>query len=147
MHHHKHSHRVSFIKPERIEELLRPLIPDQQDRDFILRCLLQEGPEHHRGANYVLLAFLGELSAGRQTAETDGISVPMRLPPHLQSEGSSQNYPIKIPSRILERLATRGSRELKDMIDCLTDGPPQHSLANVVMLCLLDSLLEKDRLI
>jgi hypothetical protein len=27
------------------------------------------------------------------------------------------------------------------MIDCVTDGPPQHALANAVMLCVLDAVL------
>lgn len=143
--HHKNTRRISFIKPERIEALLRPLIPDPRDLEFVLRCILQEGPEHHRGANYVLLSLLGELAEDKIRPSPDSIPVPIRLPPHLSQDNPDRNYPIQLPTRILERLAAKGSRESSDMVDCLTDGPPQHSLANVVMLCLLDSLLEEER--
>ncbi|HSP78469.1 MAG TPA: hypothetical protein VLQ93_08065, partial [Myxococcaceae bacterium] len=51
----------AFIEPERIEALLAPLVPEPQERAFVVRCLLGEGPAHHRGANYVLLALLGQV--------------------------------------------------------------------------------------
>lgn len=103
----------------------------------------KRGPEHHRGANYVILSLLGELVTAPMTPTSDGIPVSMHLPPHLQSDSKEAEYPIRIPSRVLERLAAKGSREFSDMVDCVTDGPPQHSLSNVLLLCLLDALLEK----
>jgi hypothetical protein len=139
---HKHNRRISFANAANIEALLLPLLPDKQDRDFVLRCILQEGPEHHRGANYVLLALIGELAKNKSTTAPDKIPVPMRLPPHLSRADTDKNYPISIPTRVIERLAPKGSREFDDIVDCITDGPPQHALANVVMLCLLDAALE-----
>ena len=141
-HHHKRSRRLSFIDPSRIEALLRPLLSDPHEREFVLRCLLQEGPEHHRGANYVLLALFGELAA-QLAPSSDGLPIPMHLPPHLESDAQEKEYPLRIPSRVLERLAAKGTREFSDILECVTDGPPQHSISNALMLCLLDALLEK----
>jgi hypothetical protein len=135
-----HTNRVRFIKPDKIEEALRPYIPADEDRQFIVRCLLREGPEHHRGANYILLSLLGLLAAESPPSATEGVPVPMRLPPHL-AQNEEASYPIQLPLRVLDRLAPRGSAEQAEMLGCVTDGPPQHALANVAMLCLLDTLL------
>jgi hypothetical protein len=135
-----HTNRVRFIQPDKIEEVLRSYIPIDEDRRFIVRCLLQEGPEHHRGANYVLLSLLGMLAGSSAPEATEGAPVPMRLPPHL-AQNEEASYPIQLPLRVLDRLAARGSAEQAEMLGCVTDGPPQHALANVVMLCLLDTLL------
>jgi hypothetical protein len=50
---------------------------------------------------------------------------------------------LAVPTGLLERLAPRGSREFEAMVDCLTDGPPQHALANVAILALLAELLAR----
>jgi hypothetical protein len=42
----------------------------------------------------------------------------------------------------VERLAARGSRDFDAMVDCLTDGPPQHAVANVATVNLLEAILE-----
>ncbi len=135
---------ATFIDPERIERLLEPWIVDARDRGFVVRCLLEEGPHHHRGANYVLLALLGELQ-GRQRRpskrRTRDVTVPMRLPPHLLGH-DDQVYPLRLPTEALERLAAKGSPAFDAMIDCLTDGPPHHALANVAMIAILTALLE-----
>ena len=44
---------------------------------------------------------------------------------------------------MLALLAAEGSAEQAAMIDCLTDGPPQHSLANAMMMQLLASMLNR----
>lgn len=65
-----------FIEPGRIDALLAPWVPDPSDRAFVVRCLLDEGPAHHRGANWVLLTLLGELAAQRNaTPATDAGAV------------------------------------------------------------------------
>jgi hypothetical protein len=125
-------------------------VPDAADRAFVVRCLLDEGPAHHRGANYVLLALLGELVAGGGPVETpaagrEGVAVPMRLPPHLTHDGDEGLFPLRFPAAPVERLAPAGSSQLAAMIDCLTDGPPQHSLANAAMVCLIGVLLDRVR--
>lgn len=142
----------SFIEPTRVEELLAPWLTDPADRAFVARCVLGEGPAHHRGANYVLLRLLAEALAARGGAlpaapphldEDTRVPVPMRLPPAVASLAEDGDYPLRFPRRVLERLAPAGSPALEAMIDCVTDGPPQHALANAAMLCLLDALLER----
>jgi hypothetical protein len=132
-----------FIDEARVDKVLAVLVPDRDDRAFLVRCMLAEGPAHHRGANFVLLCLIGELaerlgsprrSAGRSAP------VPMRLPPHLEHEVEDATYPLALPLEPLEGLATRGARDVEAMIDCLTDGPPQHAVANVVMVALLERL-------
>lgn len=112
-----------------------------------MRCLLDEGPVHHRGANYVLLALLDELiqSTGPLASPAPGeriATVPMRLPPHLDV-GDDGEFALTLPLAPLERLAKPDSPPLQAMIDCLTDGPPQHSLANAAMVRLLGVLLAR----
>lgn len=136
----------AFIEPAAIEALLAPWLPDPAARAYVARCMLGEGPAHHRGANYVLLRLLGEL-VGRSGAAAPGgaaagdVAVPIRLPPQLTPDHDDREYPLRFPRRVLERLAPAGSPTLEAMIDCVTDGPPQHALANAAMLCLLDALL------
>jgi hypothetical protein len=138
-----------FIDRERIEALLAPWVPDEHDRAFVVRCMLGEGPAHHRGANYVLLALLGRLlerlGPPPSPPPGEGVPVPLRLPPHLEDELGRDDdaYPLRLATRPLERLAPAGSREHEAMIDCLIDGPPQHALANAAMVALLDALLER----
>lgn len=67
--------------------------------------------------------------------------IRLRIPPSVDATTEPAAYPLGVPTAVLERLAPRGSREWTAMIDCLTDGPPQHSLANAAMLLLIDALL------
>jgi hypothetical protein len=140
---------VTFIDPSRIDALLEPFLPDAEDRAFVVRCVLKEGPAHHRGANYVLLSLLGEALDAAGAADIDALRakgtapVPMRVPPHLARPGSMMAYPLALPKGPLARLAPDGSFEQAAMIECLTDGPPQHALANAVMTWLVGALLER----
>jgi hypothetical protein len=139
---------ASFIDDARVDAILAPWIEDPQERAFVVRCLLREGPAHHRGSNFVLLALLGQLveAGGRVEAPAGGSAraVPLRLPPHLADDcGDKGVFPLQIPTAVIERLAPAGSTAHEAMIDCLTDGPPQHSLANAAMVCLIDILLRR----
>jgi len=134
----------AFIDRSRLDRALSPWVPDAADRAFVVRCLVDEGPAHHRGANYVLLSLLAELAgaAPADIANQPSVPVPMRLPPGAAHAGSEQgSFPIRLPTALLERLAPAGSVAQDAMIDCLTDGPPQHALANVATVCLLSALL------
>ncbi|MCC7000128.1 MAG: hypothetical protein IT370_36350 [Deltaproteobacteria bacterium] len=136
---------IGFIDRPALDRLLVPWVPDAQDRAFVLRCLLDEGPAHHRGSNYVLLSLLGQLLPDPvEVAPGPSQAVPMRLPPHLAG-GDDAVFPLRLPTAILERLAPRDSPAFQAMIDALIDGPPQHALANVAMVCLLSALLEARR--
>lgn len=147
-HHHRSQTAVTrFIRPEEIDALLEPWVADPADRRFLTRCLVEEGPLHHRGANFVLLKLLGDLA---KALGADGrgsgpdLPVPMRLPPHLRHEGGEDaTYPIRLPEAAVERLAPRGSRDFDAIVDCLADGPPQHAVANVVMATILHELLDR----
>jgi hypothetical protein len=140
---------AAFIDSARVDALLEPIVPDAEDRAFVVRCVLSEGPSHHRGANFVLLSLLGALveSLGKGEVESlrarGTVPVPMRVPPHLARPGSMMAYPLALPTGPLDRLAPPGSLEQAAMAECLTDGPPQHALANAAMVWLLGAALEK----
>jgi hypothetical protein len=141
---------AALIRPEKIEALLAPWVPDAEERAFVVRCIVGEGPLHHRGASYALLSLLGLLleAAGPApvTARPEGatVPVPMRLPPHLAPrDDGDHHFPLELPLTSLERLAPRGSPELQALVDCLTDGPPHHALANAAMVRLIDALLAR----
>src|SRR5690242_1729536 len=109
-HHPPHAHpaaTAAFIDQARIDALLAPWLPEAEARAFVVRCLLGEGPTHHRGANYVLLALLAKLveQVGAQPSGGEPIPVPMRLPPHLARRAGPQSYPLGIPAPALARLA------------------------------------------
>jgi len=151
--HHRHHARdrtlARFVDRDRIDRLLAPWVPDEDDRAFVLRCLLDEGPVHHRGVNWILLALLGELEGERPTTLPVGehVRVPLRLPPHLRHEYREDDedgaYPLPLPLAPLRRLAGNDARAVDAMVECLTDGPPQHALANAAMVLLIDALMRR----
>jgi len=134
------------IQPDRLEKLLAPWLPEPADRAFVVRCLVGEGPHHHRGSNYVLLSLLGlllERTAITVDPHAPTAQVPMRLPPHLLEHNPEGHYPLLMPLAPLKRLAPEGSAAFLAMVDTLTDGPPQHALANAAMVAMLDVLLAR----
>ncbi|TXH23896.1 MAG: hypothetical protein E6Q99_07425 [Elusimicrobia bacterium] len=137
---------AAFIRREEIESLLRPWLPDAGECEMVVRCLLDVGPAHHRGSNYILLRLLGLLVSRLGVvppprSKEECSAIPLRVPRQLPSPDAPISYPLGLPLPVLERLAPRGSRQLAAMLDCLSDGPPQHSLANAAMLQLIDVLL------
>lgn len=140
------SRALAFIDAKQLDAALASLVPDAGDRAFVVRCLINEGPIHHRGANFVLISLLAKaLGEIKTPATTAGIPVSMRLPPHLEDTVEDGNYPIDLPTHALRELAGGDESLLDAMADCLTDGPPQHALANVVMVSLLEHLLAARR--
>jgi hypothetical protein len=128
----------------RISQGLAPWLPDAGDRDFLLRCMLNEGPQHHRASNAVLLRLLVDVAALVGPAPVDtgpGVPVRMRLPPHLLEHNADARFPLEIPVNALARLAPTGSDAQRAMADLLGDGPPQHALANAAMVTLLHHVL------
>ena len=140
---------ATFIEPSRVDALLAGIVPDDEERAFVVRCILGEGPAHHRGVNYVLLLLLGALIDGLGGGDMEALRargtmpVPMKVPPHLMRPGSLMAYPLDLPTAPLEILAAAGSPEQSAMAECLTDGPPQHALANAAMLWLIGAALDK----
>lgn len=135
---------LHFVNVEQLQQALTPLLRDAGDCRFITRCLVGEGPLHHRGSNYILLNLLAralQVRGGQATAAEGGAPVPMRLPPHLAEQADDCNYPLALPLKALRELAQGDEAQLAAMVDCLTDGPPQHALANVAMVAFLEALL------
>ncbi len=52
-------------------------------------------------------------------------------------------YPLPLPLGPLSELAPAASPEQSAMADCLSDGPPQHALANAAMLWLIGAALDR----
>lgn len=146
---HRSATSTAFIDASRIDAVLAGAVPDAEDRAFVVRCILGEGPTHHRGANYVLLRLLGLLvdrlgGADMASLRARGtIPVPMKVPPHLERQGSLMAYPLGLPIAPLSELAAAATPEQSAMADCLSDGPPQHALANAAMLWLIGAALER----
>jgi hypothetical protein len=130
------------VDPDAVAELLRPFIEDDRDRAFVVRCMLGEGPAHHRGATYALLRMLGEAVRRRGARAVGGptVEVPMNMPPHLR-RGEDAVFPLRMPLAPIAVVAAPGSPASRALADCLTDGPPHHALANAAMVCLLSELL------
>ncbi|MBL8604654.1 MAG: hypothetical protein JNK72_22200 [Myxococcales bacterium] len=129
----------------RLDDALRSLVDDPGARRFVLRCLVGEGPQHHRASNQVLVLLLAELVArldGARPLDASGpqLAVAMRLPPHLRGDRDDQRYPISVPRAVLERLSDDPAA-VDAMARAVVDGPPQHAVANVVMLGLLAQCL------
>jgi hypothetical protein len=138
---------TAFVDPSAIDTLLRRWVPEDEARAFVVRCILGEGPAHHRGANFVLLRLLGlvlERMADEAPDDEVGeqVAIPIRLPPRLADGHDDGDYPLGFPRRLVAMLAPDDAGVQAAMIDCLTDGPPQHALANAAMLCLFDALLQ-----
>jgi hypothetical protein len=152
---HRSAPSAGFIDPARIDAILASAVPDDEDRAFVVRCILGEGPAHHRGANYVLLRLLGLLverlggAGGAGGADMAALRargtmpVPMKVPPHLEREGSLMTYPLDLPLAPLSELAAAATPEQSAMVECLSDGPPQHALANAAMLWLIGAALDQ----
>lgn len=137
---------LGFVDEARLNAALVNLVPDEVDRQFVVRCLIGEGPIHHRGANYILLSLLAQAAKSlgvvpAQAGADPGVKVPMRLPPYLAETVEEGAYPIVLPTRALSQMAGGSAQQLAAMVDCLTDGPPQHALANVIMVTLIEHLL------
>lgn len=141
-----HSASRAVLRREDIESLLVPWLPDPTDRAFVARCIVDEGPIHHRGASYALLRLLGlalAAAGGPIAAPGESAAIALRLPPHLRRGHVDETFPLGVPLAPLERLAARDSPAFTALVDCLRDGPPHHALANAAMVCLLGALLDR----
>ncbi len=131
------------MRPDRISAALAPWVPDDADREFVVRVILDEGPAHHRGSSYVLLALLAELvrrqvpSPGPAEA---GEPVRMHLPPHVSAHVDG-TYPLALQLEPIRALAPEDPSAQRAFVECLVDGPPHHALANAACVALLGALL------
>lgn len=138
---------VAAIDHQRIAALVADSVADPASCAFIVRCILDEGPVHHRGDNYVLLALLGEVlarlpdSATTSAPEGGSFPVPMRIPPAHQAGSEPKAYPIAIPLAPLALVDGGTPAHRATLAECLADGPPHHALANAMMVRLLHAIL------
>lgn len=138
----------ALIQSAPIDAMLARWVPEPEERAFVVRCMLEAGPVHHRGANYVILLLLAQLleRVSPATVKPSGEElalIPMRLPGHHGSSRDLRSYPLRLAIAPLRHLAADDERRLGAMVDCLTDGPPQHALANAAIVNALGLLLEQ----
>lgn len=137
-HHRHHGPRVALDR-SRLDQGLARLVPDERDRAFLLRCVLEEGPVHHRVANHALLSLVLDVVDATDAVVTPaaGVPVPMRVPPHLRDEQREASFPVALDPTPLARLAP----DPTPWVEALLDGPPHHALANVLLVNLLGTVL------
>lgn len=149
---HAHPHDypvVAAIDHQRISALVAACVPDPAACAFVVRCMLDEGPIHHRGDNFVLLALLGEVLArlppaeGGKASDDASFPVPMRIPPAHHAGAEPKCYPISIPQAPLALLDGDDPARRSVLAECLVDGPPHHALANAMMVNLLHAILQR----
>lgn len=129
-----------------IDAALVEIVPDARDRAFVLRCVLEEGPRHHRIASWALLRMLAAVLAevgGANPGATEGASAPlgMRLPPSVAASSEDAEFPIGLPTGMLRSVLSEDEATLA--VECLTDGPPHHALANAAMTWMLQAIYER----
>jgi len=149
-HLHQHDHpAVAAIDRQRISTLVAAYAPDPAACAFIVRCILDEGPIHHRGDNFVLLALLGEVLDRLPPADSDvpcncaSFPIPMRIPPAHHAGSEPKTYPLSIPQAPLALLDGGDPARRSTLAECLADGPPHHALANAMMVNLLHTILQR----
>lgn len=136
------------LDPAAIDRALAPIIPDPRERAFVLRCVLQEGPRHHRVASWALLGLLAAVvdelgGVDPRTAEGATEPLRMRLPPHVAATSEDSEFPVRLPTRALREVL--GVKDADLALECLRDGPPHHALANTLMTWLLEAIYERVR--
>ncbi len=152
-HHHHHDRAAAsaialVLDAERLTSIIEPWVPDAGERTFLVRCIIGEGPIHHRGASYALIALAGaiakRLGVSPPGPDQASVTVPMRLPPHLEHpEKEPPVYPVRLDLSGLDHLANGNDGVRQVLVDAVTDGPPHHALANVVVLNLLAAILRR----
>jgi len=140
---------ITASNRQRIGSLVAAYVHDPAACEFIVRCLLDEGPIHHRGDNFVLIALLGEVLdrlppvAGGDPGAGDSFPVPMRIPPAHHTGAEPKAYPLAIPQAPLALVDGGDPARRSYLAECLADGPPHHALANAMMVNLLHVILQR----
>lgn len=150
-HHHERaavSAIANVLDSDRLAHILAPWVPDAGERAFLVRCIIGEGPIHHRGASYAMIALAGaiaeRLGVSAPGSAQAGTVVPMRQPPHLKRpDREPPDYPLRLDRYGLDHLAAGRAGVSEVLADAVTDGPPHHALANVALLNLLAAILRQ----
>lgn len=129
-----------------IDTALAEIIADAGDRAFVMRCILEEGPRHHRVASWALLRMLAAVLAEVGGADRDASNEPsepiaMRLPPSVAASSDDAVFPVGVPTRLLRELMPAKDAELA--LECLCEGPAHHALANAAMAWMLQAIHQR----
>ncbi|NUP12395.1 MAG: hypothetical protein HOW73_40640 [Polyangiaceae bacterium] len=122
------------------------VLADRRDAEFVARCIVGEGPAHHRAASWALLVVAAEIAErlgckpGPKTQAPDTVSVALRLPPGAARDDDT--FPLAMPLAPL-RAIVEPSRHVEALADALVDGPAHHALANAALVALFARILEK----
>jgi hypothetical protein len=151
LHHHDRAAASAIalvLDPDRLARILEPWVPDGGERTFLVRCIIGEGPIHHRGSSYALIALAGaiadRLGVSVPASGEASVTVPMRLPPHVERPDQDHPvYPLRLDPSGLDHLAAGKDGVRQVLADAVTDGPPHHALANVALLNLLAAILRR----
>lgn len=146
--HERHGRRDIALDAAPIDAALVHVVPDARARAFVLRCILEEGPRHHRVASFTILRLLARIiedlgGAGPEAPDSTESTLEMRLPPSVASLTDDAEFPIGIPKRMIREVLGEKSAEVA--LECLGDGPPHHALANAAMAWMLQSIHERLR--
>lgn len=133
--------------PEALRNALSLLVVDPQDAAFIARCILGEGPAHHRAASWSLIVLAAEIAsrlgcspASEDDQPADAVRIPLRLPPHRLREDDA--FPLEMPVEPLRAIVGR-ERDVEALADALVDGPAHHALANAALVGIFNRILEQ----
>lgn len=129
---------------KRIESALEGLVPDDEDREFIARCIAREGPPHHQAASYAIIAMMASLveRLDAKRAPQKGPRPAMKVSPHHEPDEDEHEFAIRLPRRAIERIEPDPKRA-DALVEALLDGPTHHALANVAMVALLDAAIAR----
>jgi hypothetical protein len=90
----------------------------------------------------MLAAVLAEVGgADAETREGPSEPLSMSLPPSVAAASDDASFPIGIPTRMLGEVLDAGETALA--VECLSDGPPHHSLANAAMAWLVQAIYDR----
>jgi len=127
----------------------KELIGNGKDYSFASRLAFEEGPWHHAYSNTIhWTAFLKGIRAIANQFELpispyDGevVEVPMHHPPHHHHLSGNGVYPVDLPVNLILSLAEGDEQCVEEMIAALTEGPPHHIMANILMMHMAEALM------
>jgi hypothetical protein len=136
--------RHKVADKDRLERALAGLVEHDEDRAFIARCIAREGPPHHQGASYALIALVRAVAdrIAAQPRPKRGPRPSMRVSPHHAPDDDEREFALSLPQGAIERIEPDPARA-KALVECLLDGPTHHVLANVAQVALLDAILDR----
>jgi hypothetical protein len=128
---------------------IQDLLGNGRDLNFACRLAFEEGPWHHAYANSILLRALlkgcreisDRLNVPMKAYPGEVVEVPMHRPPHLHHISASGVYPTDLPISVILELADGDEKRAEEMIEALTEGPPHHVMANIIMVHLAEALM------